>query len=89
MIVEPRSREGLAVVVQDSYAHGHAPCKITPDYESGGQEFESLRARHEIGNFSYILLSRKCLGERMESKNSGRPTDASLPGRGTEHRLAD
>jgi hypothetical protein len=21
------------------------PCKITPDYESGGQEFESLRAR--------------------------------------------
>ena len=41
MIIEPRSREGLGS--GRAGAPTRPPRKITPDYESGGQEF--LRAR--------------------------------------------
>ena len=43
-----------------------------PDYESGGQEFESLRARHLYQRFSCltfnILLPRNVVGKRMGSR---------------------
>jgi hypothetical protein len=29
------------------------------DYESGGQEFESLRARHEINGLGYLSILNK------------------------------
>jgi len=51
-----------------------------PDYESGGREFESLRARQELQllmiTIAHRLLPRNAIGKRMES-NGGFFPDVS------------
>src|ERR1700756_2655525 len=42
-----------------------------PDYESGGQEFESLRARHSINDLERIHPPDVVSGNRAGNKRSG------------------
>ena len=44
----------------DGPSNGRLRQNGAPDYESGGQEFESLRARQQASNATYILPIATC-----------------------------
>ena|SRR5215510_12136272 len=50
-----------------------------PDYESGGQEFESLRARHQLFGFdSEFLRDFSALDNKANSGSTGETPDSDL-----------